>query len=51
MFGERIDHILTRPATYGLLKTKRVGLEPGNRAPSGAGLLWPSDHAGLIAGF
>lgn len=51
VFGERIDHILTRPGTFGLLTTKRVGLDPLNRAPSGAGLLWPSDHAGLIAGF
>jgi endonuclease/exonuclease/phosphatase family metal-dependent hydrolase len=51
VFGERIDHILTRPSTFGVLTTKRVGLDPSNRAPSGAGLLWPSDHAGVIAGI
>ncbi len=51
IFTERIDHILTRPGTFGLLTTKVVGTDPANRAPSGAGLLWPSDHGGVIAGF
>jgi hypothetical protein len=47
---ERIDHILTRPGTYGLLSTKVVGdgSAPVYRTPGG---LWPSDHAGVIAGI
>jgi hypothetical protein len=48
----RIDHVLTRPALFGgLLTTKLVGVDPANRAPSTAGLLWPSDHAGLVVGI
>jgi hypothetical protein len=46
----RIDHVLVRPAIFGgLLTTRLVGADPANRAPSAAGLLWPSDHAGVVA--
>lgn len=48
VFDERIDHILTRPGVFGLLTTKTVGTDPSNRTPSD---LWPSDHAGVIAGL
>lgn len=43
---ERVDMFLLR----GPLEAEsisRVGADPGNRTPSG---LWPSDHAGLVAG-
>ena len=47
----RIDFVLTRPSVPpGLLSTRLVGADPANRAPSAAGLLWPSDHAGLVVG-
>jgi hypothetical protein len=47
---ERIDHILTRPGAFGLLDTKVVGdgSAPVYRTSGG---LWPSDHAGVIAGI
>ena len=48
VFGERIDHVLTRPGAVGLLTNKIVGIDPANRTPGG---LWPSDHAGLIVGI
>lgn len=47
-FTERIDHIMTRPSTFGLLTNKLVGNDAANRTPGG---LWPSDHGGLVAGF
>lgn len=47
-FTERIDHILTRPSSYGILSNWTVGRDPANRTPGG---LWPSDHAGLVAGI
>lgn len=47
-FTERIDHILTRPGAFGLLSTWIVGRDPANRTPGG---LWPTDHAGVIAGI
>jgi endonuclease/exonuclease/phosphatase family metal-dependent hydrolase len=47
-FTERIDHILTRPSSYGILSNWIVGRDPANRTPGG---LWPSDHAGVIAGI
>ena len=46
-FGERIDHVLTRPG-FSHLTNKVVGTDPANRTPGG---LWPSDHAGLIVGI
>ena len=49
VFSERIDHVMTRPSTLGIWKTKVVGNDPANRAPSAAGLLWPSDHGGLVS--
>ena len=48
-FTERIDHVMTRPSTLGIWKTKVVGNDPANRAQSAAGLLWPSDHGGLVS--
>jgi hypothetical protein len=49
-FTEQIDHILVRPGTFGgLLAASVVGADAADRAASGAGLLWPSDHAGLVA--
>lgn len=48
VFNQRIDHVLTRPGSFGLLTTKVVGTDPNNRTPAG---LWPSDHAGVIVGL
>lgn len=50
-FTERIDHILTRPNVSWLVNTHVIGTDPAKRVPSGAGLLWPSDHGGLVAGL
>ena len=51
-FTSRIDHILVRPALFGgLLTTRLVGADPGEPRASAAGLLWPSDHGGLVAGI
>ena len=48
-FTTRIDHVLTRPGVPArLLNAKVVGADPANRAPSAAGLLWPSDHGGVV---
>ncbi len=47
----RIDFVLTRPSVPpGLLSSRLVGADPANRAPSAAGPLWPSDHAGVVVG-
>ena len=50
VFSERIDHVLTRPNSFGLFTSKVVGdgSAPVYRTPSG---LWPSDHGGLIVGI
>lgn len=51
-FTERIDHVLIRPGIFArILRTNVVGNDPANRAPSAAGLLWPSDHGGLVVGI
>jgi endonuclease/exonuclease/phosphatase family metal-dependent hydrolase len=44
---ERIDLMLTRGG-LDAKRISRVGADPSTRTPSG---LWPSDHAGLVAGF
>jgi endonuclease/exonuclease/phosphatase family metal-dependent hydrolase len=50
MLTEQIDHIFVRPGTLGgLLEARVVGVDSADRAPSAAGLLWPSDHAGVVA--
>ena len=46
VFGSRIDHVLTRPGTGGVLSTEVIGNDPANRTTGG---LWPSDHGGVIA--
>ena len=52
-FDERIDYILTRgigrsgPGLQGSMAI--VGLVPSSRIAGPLGMIWPSDHAGLVA--
>ena len=50
-FTERIDHVLTRPGFGRFVTAKVIGDDPDNRALSGANLLCPSDHGGVVAGL
>ena len=52
-FTERIDHILTRPGLNGFVNAHVIGNDPSLRVNSAAagGLIWPSDHGGLVAGL
>ena len=53
VFTERIDHILTRPGLNGFVNAHVIGNNPSLRVNSAAagGLIWPSDHGGLVAGL
>jgi endonuclease/exonuclease/phosphatase family metal-dependent hydrolase len=44
----RIDHVMTRGGV-GVTSSTRTGVDSDNRIQSGADLLWPSDHAGVVA--
>ncbi len=44
-FTQRIDHVLTLPATK-VSKAEVVGTDPRDRSPDDD--LWPSDHAGVV---
>jgi endonuclease/exonuclease/phosphatase family metal-dependent hydrolase len=48
--SSRIDVVLTRPAVRRTVASRLLGAHPSERVPSAAGLLWPSDHAGLVVG-
>jgi hypothetical protein len=52
-FTQRIDHILTRPGLGGLVDAHVIGDDANKRVFSSAagGLIWPSDHGGVIAGL
>ena len=52
-FYERIDYVWTRgfngPAGRVQGEITRTGMEPRDRVRGAFGLIWPSDHAGLVA--
>lgn len=54
-FTSRIDHILTRPGLNGFVSANVIGNDATKRVFSALadppGLLWPSDHGGLVAGL
>jgi endonuclease/exonuclease/phosphatase family metal-dependent hydrolase len=54
-FDERIDYVLVRhdrhPGHDFKVRIQLVGEDPTDRIAGPEGLIWPSDHAGLVAGL
>jgi hypothetical protein len=54
-FDERIDYVLLRhkphPGRGFDVPIDLVGEDPADRIAGAEGLIWPSDHAGLVARF